>query len=30
VREALPEAAYYDRYARIKEELGGMGVGFVF
>ena len=30
VRKAVPQAEYYDRYARVKEELHGMGVEFPY
>jgi methylamine--corrinoid protein Co-methyltransferase len=30
VRKAVPKPEYLDRYSRIKEELGGMGVDFLF
>ncbi len=30
VRKAVPKPEYYDRYARVKEELHGMGVDFAY
>ena len=30
VRKAVPKPEYYDRYARVKEVLHGMGVEFLY
>jgi hypothetical protein len=30
VRKAVPKPEYYDRYARVKEELHGLGVEFLY